>query len=123
MSEKFFGRLQTLRQQIRDDVSLAKNPCEILLNVVKEIGDITGEENFYPELRDEIISVYGHVFNEKKVLEIELAEISARRKKIQNAYDNGDFDEDDAKRIQNALNRHDKEIERLKSLIDAQKIS
>ncbi|MBR5912879.1 MAG: hypothetical protein IKZ58_00730 [Selenomonadaceae bacterium] len=123
MSEKFFGTLQTLRQQIRDDVSLAKNPCEILLNVVQEIGKITGEENFYPELHDEIISIYGHVFNDEKVLEIELAEISARRKKIQNAYDNGDFDEDDKKRIQNALNRHDKEIERLKSLIAAQKIS
>lgn len=123
MSEKFFGRLQTLRQEIRDDVSLAKNPCEILLNVVKEIGNITGEENFYPEIRDEIISIYGHVFNEEKVLEIELAEISERRKKIQNAYDNGNFDEDDKKRIQNALNRHDKEIERLKSLIDAAKNS
>ena len=123
MSEKFFGRLQTLRQEIRDDVNLAKNPCEILLNVVKEIGNITGEENFYPEIRDEIISIYGHVFNEEKVLEIELAEISERRKKIQNAYDNGNFDEDDKKRIQNALNRHDKEIERLKSLIDAAKNS
>ena len=123
MSEKFFGRLQTLRQEIRDDVNLAKNPCEILLNVVKEIGNITGEENFYPEIRDEIISIYGHVFNEEKVLEIELAEISERRQKIQNAYDNGNFDEDDKKRIQNALNRHDKEIERLKSLIDAAKNS
>lgn len=123
MSEKFFGTLQTLRQQIRDDVSLAKNPCEILLNVVQEIGKITGEENFYPELHDEIISIYGHVLHDEKILEIELQEISARRKKIQNAYDNGDFDEEDKKRIQNALNRHDKEIERLNALIAAQKIS
>ena len=85
MSEKFFGKLQTLRQKIRDDIKLAKNPCEILLSVAKEIGTITGEENFYPEIREEIISVYGHVFNDEKVLEIELQEISARRQKIQDA--------------------------------------
>ena len=121
MSEKFFGRLQILRQQIRDDVKLAKNPYEILLDVVQEIGKITGEENFYPELRDEIISIYGYAFNDKKVLEIELAEISERRKKIQAALKNPNFSEDDKSRIQSALNRHDKEIERLNALINAQK--
>lgn len=123
MSEKFFGRLQILRQLIRDDIKLAKNPCEILLDVVQEIGTITGEENFYPELRDEIISIYGYALNDAKVLEIELAEISERRKKIQAALNNPNFSDDDKSRIQSALNRHDKEIERLNALIDAQKKS
>ena len=119
MSEKFFGKLQTLRQKIRDDINLAKNPCEILLEIVKEIGEITGEENFYPEVRDEIISVYGHVFNEKKVLEIELQEISGRREKIQAAIDNPNFGEDDKARMKNALERHDAEIARLNLMLDA----
>ena len=122
MSEKFFGKLQTLRQKIRDDIKLAKNPCEILLSVAKEIGNITGEENFYPEIREEIISVYGHVFNDEKVLEIELQEISARREKIQDALNNGDFSEDEKLRIQSALNRHDAEIERLNSILVGREI-
>ncbi|MBQ6976008.1 MAG: hypothetical protein IJS81_00275 [Selenomonadaceae bacterium] len=122
MSEKFFGKLQTLRQKIRDDIKLAKNPCEILLSVAKEIGTITGEENFYPEIREEIISVYGHVFNDEKVLEIELQEISARREKIQDALNNGDFSEDEKLRIQSALNRHDAEIERLNSILVGREI-
>ena len=122
MSEKFFGKLQTLRQKIRDDIKLAKNPCEILLSVAKEIGTITGEENFYPESREEIISVYGHVFNDEKVLEIELQEISARREKIQDALNNGDFSEDEKLRIQSALNRHDAEIERLNSILVGREI-
>ena len=119
MSEKFFGKLQTLRQKIRDDINLAKNPCEILLEVVQEIGEITGEENFYPEVRDEIISVYGHVFNEEKVLEIELQEISGRREKIQAALDNPNFSDDDKKRIEKALYRHDAEIKNLQSILKA----
>ena len=122
MSEKFFGKLQTLRQKIRDDIKLAKNPCEILLSVAKEIGNITGEENFYPEIREEIISVYGHVLNDEKVLEIELQEISARRQKIQDALNNGDFSEDEKLRIQSALNRHDAEIERLNSILVGREI-
>ena len=122
MSEKFFGKLQTLRQKIRDDIKLAKNPCEILLSVAKEIGTITGEENFYPEIREEIISVYGHVLNDEKVLEIELQEISARRQKIQDALNNGDFSEDEKLRIQSALNRHDAEIERLNSILVGREI-
>ena len=122
MSEKFFGKLQTLRQKIRDDIKLAKNPCEILLSVAKEIGTITGEENFYPEIREEIISVYGHVLNDEKVLEIELQEISARREKIQDALNNGDFSEDEKLRIQSALNRHDAEIERLNSILVGREI-
>ena len=122
MSEKFFGKLQTLRQKIRDDIKIAKNPYKILLSVAKEIGNITGEENFYPEIREEIISVYGHVFNDEKVLEIELQEISARREKIQDALNNGDFSEDEKLRIQSALNRHDAEIERLNSILVGREI-
>ena len=122
MSEKFFGKLQTLRQKIRDDIKIAKNPYKILLSVAKEIGNITGEENFYPEIREEIISVYGHVFNDEKVLEIELQEISARREKIQDALNNGDFSEDEKLRIQSALNRHDAEIERLNSILVGKEI-
>lgn len=114
MSEKFFGRLQTLRQKIRDDINIAKNPYEILLDVIKEIGEITGEENFYPEVRDDIISIYGHAFNEEKILIIELQEISARRKKIQAALDNPNFNDEDKARMKNALERHDAEIQRLK---------
>lgn len=117
MNEKFFGRLQTLRQKIRDDINIAKNPYEILLDVIQEIGEITGEENFYPEVRDDIISVYGHVLNEEKILIIELQEISARRQKIQAALVNPNFSDEDKSRIKNALDRHDAEIKYLQSLI------
>ena len=117
MAEKFFGTLQTLKQKMRDDINAAKNPYDILLNMAKEIGKITGEDNFQTEIRENIIAVYGHVFNEKRVLEIELEEVTARRKRIADALNNDAFSEDDKQRINFALTRHDKEIERLNELL------
>ena len=117
MAEKFFGTLQTLKQKMRDDINAAKNPYDILLNMAKEIGKITGEDNFQTEIRENIISVYGHVFNEKRVLEIELEEVTARRKRIAAALNNDAFSDEDKQRINFALTRHDKEIERLNELL------
>jgi len=114
MAEKFYGTLQTLKQKMRDDINLAKNPYDILLAMAKEIGKITGEDNFYTEIRENIISIYSHVFNEERILELELEEVAARREKIAAALNSDNFSDDDKKRMKFALTRHDKEIERLK---------
>lgn len=117
MSEKFYGRLQKLREQIRDDIDLAKNPYQILLDVSESIGEITGEDNFSAEIREKINTVYSHALQDVSAMKIELDEISARRQKIQAAYDSNDFDEYEKRRIKFALDRHDDEIARLKSKI------
>lgn len=113
MAEKFFGTLQTLKQKMRDDINAAKDPYDILLDMAKEIGKITGEDNFYTEIRDNIISIYSHVFNAERVLEIELEELTTRRKKIADALNKDIFSDEDKQRMKFALDRHDKEIERL----------
>ena len=115
MAEKFYGTLQTLKQKMRDDINLAKNPYDILLAMAKEIGKITGEDNFYTEIRENIISIYSHVFNEERILELELEEVAARREKIAAALNSDNFSDDDKNRMKFALTRHDAEIERLKA--------
>ena len=117
MDEKFFGALQNLRKQIRDDVNLSKNPYEILLNVAETIGKISGEENFYHEIHELVAPLYGKALNEKLALELELKEVSARREQIQAALSNSEFTDDDKRRIKTALIRHDEEIARLNELI------
>lgn len=121
MADKFFGKLQDVRQQLRDDINSGKNPYEILLDVAKSLGEISGESSYYAEIRDSIVSVYGYALQEKSVLENELAEVTARRKKIQAALSNEQFSEDVKKRINYALIRHAKEIELLNTLIDTHK--
>lgn len=119
MEDKFFGKLQDLRQNIRADIISGKNLCEILLNVAKSLGEISGEDNFYSEIRDALTSTYGYALKDKDVLKIELADVTARREKIQAALSNENFSDDVKQRISFALKRHDEEIERLNSLISA----
>lgn len=121
MADKFFGKLQDLRQTIRDDINSGKNPYKILLDVAKLLGEISGEDNYYSEIRDAVGSVYGYALKERDVLELELDEVTARREKIQAALSNENFSDDVKQRINFALKRHDEEIERLNSLIAAQK--
>lgn len=111
--EKFFGRLQKLREQIRDDVTLGKNPYQILIDVAKNISDITGEDNFGVEIREKISDVYAYALNEPQAIQIELEDVKARREKIKSAYESDEFDEDTKRRIKFALDRHDAEIKNL----------
>ena len=117
MDEKFFGALQNLRKQIRDDVNLSKNPYEILLNVAKTVGEISGEENFYNEIHELVDPIYAKALNEKPALELELDELCKRREKIKAALSNSEFTDDEKRRIKTALIRHDEEIARLNELI------
>ena len=117
MADKFFGKLQDLRQIIRDDINSGKNPYKILLDVAKLLGEISGEDNYYFEIRDAVISIYGDALKNKDVLEIELAEVTARREKIQAALSNENFSDDVKQRISFALKRHHEEIERINSLL------
>ena len=114
MAEKFYGTLQTLKQKMRDDINLAKNPYDILLAMAKEIGKITGEDNFYMEIRENIISIYSHALKEERVLELELEEVTARRERIAAALNSDNFSSTDKDRMRFALTRHDREIARLK---------
>jgi len=113
MSEKFFGSLQKLREQFRDDVTLGKNPYQILIDLAKNIADITGEDNFGIEIHEKISDVYAYALNEPQAIQIELADVKARREKIKSAYESDDFDEDTKRRIKFALDRHDAEIKSL----------
>ena len=113
MSEKFFGTLQKLREQIRDEVTLGKNPYQILIDVAESIADITGEENFGVEIREKISDVYAYALKEPQAIKIELEEVKSRREKIKSAYESDEFDEDEKRRIKFALERHDAEIKLL----------
>lgn len=117
MAEKFFGSLQHLREKIRGDINNFENPYKVLLDVAKIVGEISGEENFYHEIRELIISRYGNILQDKPALEIELDEVSKRREKIFAALSSDEFTDEEKRRIQFALNRHDKEIERLKKIL------
>ena len=82
------------------------------------LGEISGEETFYREVREQILAVQGFALNEKFILEQELQEVETRLEKIQAAEKNPDFTEEEHKRMGYAVERHKIEIERLKKLAE-----
>lgn len=117
--KNFSNATQNIRIKLADMVNAGKNPFEIILELAKFLGEISGEQTYSQNISEQISAVYGLALNEKFVLEKELAEVSARLEKIESAQKNLDFTEEERKRMGYAIERHKAEIERLKNLKDA----
>lgn len=117
--KKFYGAAQELRTKLNDSINAGKPPLEIVLEIAKLVGEISGEDSFYENVREQILAVYGFALGDKFILDDELAEVKARLEKISAAYENPEFTEEEHIRIGYALERHKKEIERLDRLKNA----
>lgn len=121
MTEKnFYGAEQNLRAELADMINAGKNPIEIILELAKKLGEISGENSYYRNIYEQVLAVYGFALNDKFILEKELKEVETRLKKIEAAQKNSDFNEEEKKRMGYAIERHKSEIERLKNLKDAE---
>lgn len=116
--KKFFGAAQEVRIKLNDLILAGKPPLEIILELAKLLGEISGEDSYYRTTREQILTTYGLVLKDKFILEDELAEVRARLEKISAAYESPDFTEEEHIRIGYALEAHKKEIERLERLRD-----
>ena len=109
--KKFYGAAQEFKVKLNDSLRAGREPLEIILELAKLFGEISGEDSYYQTTREEIVSIYGLALKNKFVLENELAEVKARLEKISAA--------EEHIRIGYALDAHKKEIARLESLKDA----
>jgi len=114
--KKFYGAAQELKIKILDSINAGKNPLEIILEVAKLVGELSGEETFQREVREQILSVYGFALGDKFILENELQEVSRRLEKIEAAYKNPDFTDEEHKRMEFAIARHKEELLRLQNI-------
>lgn len=113
-----YGAAQEIKIKIMDMINAGKNSTEILLEVAKMLGELSGEETFYREVHEQLLAVQGFALDEKFILEKELQEVSTRLEKIQAAEKNPDFTEEEHKRMGYAIERHKAEIERLKKFAE-----
>ncbi len=117
--KKSFGAAQELRIKLSDMINAGKPPLEIILELARLVGEISGEDSYYQTTREQILAVYGFALKDKFILDDELAEIKARLEKISAAYESSDFTEEEHIRIGYALESHKEEIARLESLKNA----
>ena len=117
--KKFFGAAQELRIKLSDMIDAGRPPLEIVLELAKQVGELSGEDSYYQTAREKILAVYGFALKDKFILEDEFAEVKARLEKISAAYESSEFTEEEHIRIGYALEAHQKEIERLERLKDS----
>ena len=114
--QKFFGAAQELRVKLSESVNAGKPPLEIILELAKLIGELSGEDSYSETIREQILSVYGLALGDKFILDDELAQVKARLEKISAAYENPAFTDEEHIRIGYALEAHKAEISRLEQL-------
>ena len=114
--KKFFGAAQELRIKLTDSINAGKPPLEIVLEIAKALGELSGEDSYYLTTREQILSVYGLALHDEFILDDELAAVKTRLEKICAAYENPEFTEEEHIRIGYALERHKQEIARLERL-------
>ena len=114
--KKNFGAAQELRTQLTEAINAGREPMEIILQLAKTLGELSGEESYFSTTREQILSVYGLALGNAFILDDELAQVRARLEKISAAYENPAFSDEEHTRIGYALAAHREEIARLERL-------
>lgn len=111
------GEQQSIKMEILDMIHSGESPFDILYHVAKYLEDVSGEPGYAKYVEDQIRSIYGCALQHEKPLQNELAEVEARLKRIEASYENPVFTEEEHIRIGFAIEKHKKNIERLRTLI------
>lgn len=111
------GEQQMMKMEIVDMIHSGESPFDIIYHIARRLEKISGEPGYAKYVEDQIRSIYGFALEHVKPMEDELHEVEARLKRIEAAYENPEFTEEEHIRIGFAINHHKKNIERLKNMI------
>lgn len=107
--------------EILNMIHSGESPYDIIYRVAQRLEKASGEPGYAAYVKDQLRAVYGFALQEEILLTDELKEVEERLGRIQQAYDSGDFTEEEHIRIGFAIDRHKKNIERLKIMIQKAK--
>lgn len=111
------GVQQQVKMEILNMIHSGESPFDIIYHIAKRLEDASGEPGYAKYVEDQIRAVYGFALEHVKPMKDELHEVEERLKRIEKSYENPDFTEEEHIRIGFAINRHKKNIERLKVMI------
>ncbi|HCB92710.1 MAG TPA: hypothetical protein DEP57_02695 [Selenomonas sp.] len=120
MSEEIGERpqdAQQMKMELLDMIHRGENPFDIIYKVAVRLEAASSEPGYAEYLKDQLRAVYGFALQDKKLMTDELKEVEKRLERIEKARENPEFTEEERIRIGFAIERHKKNIERLKLLI------
>lgn len=111
------GNEQQIKMEIVDLIHRGESPYDIIYHVAQWLESVSGERGYAQYVEEQIRAVYGFALEHVKPMQNELRDVEARLKRIEAAYEKPEFTEEEHIRIGFAIERHKKNIERLKELI------
>ncbi len=117
------GREQSIKMDIMGMIHSAENPFDIIYHVAKYLEKESAEDGYAAQVRANMRAVYGLVLLDEKLMRDELGDVEERLGRIRQAYDTGDFTEEEKKRIKYAITLHETNIQRLKDRIHEAEIN
>ena len=111
------GEQQQIKMEIVDMIHRGESPYDVIAHMAKWLEQASGERGYAEYVEQQIRAIYGFALEHVKPMQDELQTVEERLQRIELAYQNPDFTEEEHIRIGFAIDRHKKNIERLKELI------
>lgn len=111
------GEQQQIKMEIVDMIHRGESPYDVIAHMAKWLEQVSGERGYAEYVEQQIRAIYGFALEHVKPMQDELQAVEERLQRIELAYQNPDFTEEEHIRIGFAIDRHKKNIERLKELI------
>lgn len=106
-----------IKAEILGMVRGGQNPFDIIYEAAKYLEEESKEPGYARIVLDNMRAVYGLALKDRIMLADELKDVIERGKRIQAAYDNGDFSPEEKERINMALTYHKKKAEQIEDYI------
>ena len=117
------GREQQVKMEIVSMIHGGESPYDVIFHVAQWLEKASGEPGYAQYVEDAMRAVYGCALEHVRPMEDELRDVQARLVRIREAYGKPEFTEEEKKRMRFAIDLHEKNIERLKALIERAKVS
>jgi hypothetical protein len=111
------GMQEEIKMKLLDMIQQAANPFDIIYEVAHYLEDVSAERGYAQHIIDNIHTIYGIALEERKPLEDEIKDITARAEKIQQAIESGSYSEEEKARLDFALKAHQRKINQLKETL------
>ena len=111
------GVEQQAKMEIVNMIHSGESPFDIIYHMAKRLEKSSGEPGYAQYVEDQIRAVYGFALEHVKPMQDELRDVEERLERIKKSYENPEFTEEEHIRIGFAIERHKKNIERLKIMI------
>ena len=110
------GKEQLIKMEIVGMIHGGESPYDVIYHMARWLEKQSGEAGYADYVDEQIRAVYGFALQNVKPMEDELRDVKARLLRIQEAYNNPDFSEEEHIRIGFAVDRHKKNIKRVEEM-------